>query len=280
MILCAKSLTCMAEKKRIDYSYAANSNLVLSADRSLIGRRADEPTGEAESLWGKVNLKQLGDRARPDPVSKKRKGSESTDKKKKKSSTSFSNILNATQDFEHLDYQPKTKQTQETYELILVFLSKYLGDIQQDVLVSAADAVIAVLKDENLKDFDRQKEIEQIISSKIPSENFAQLVNLGKKIFDYGNDGQGAKGDGDEYGVAVVFDEEEDNDPYEIDDSEEEDEGGDEADINTVFLILLMIRFSSLKIKPLKMKSKMNKRMISIPCCQPERPRPQIQVNL
>lgn len=111
--------------------------MVLQADRSLIGRRTTEPTGEAESLWGKLGAKSFGDRARPDDSRKKKEAvpKSSGDKKKKnerytlvsssaKISTAFSNILNATENFEDLDYQPKTKQTRETYELILGFLAK------------------------------------------------------------------------------------------------------------------------------------------------------------
>lgn len=52
-----------------------NSNLVLQADRSLISNRySNEPTGEAESLWGKITSKGFGDRVRPDAdLIKKRK---------------------------------------------------------------------------------------------------------------------------------------------------------------------------------------------------------------
>ena len=45
------------------FEYKANSNLVLQADRSLTTRRGDEPTGEVESLAGKINLKEMGSRA-------------------------------------------------------------------------------------------------------------------------------------------------------------------------------------------------------------------------
>ena len=85
-----------------------------------------------------------------------------------------------------MTYQPKTKQTQEIYELMLVFLQEYvdtilsyylfiyrfLGDIQHDVLASATDEALIILKDESMKDFDKQKEIESIISARIPSEVF------------------------------------------------------------------------------------------------------------
>ena len=44
------------------YEYRANSTLVLTADKSA--RITDEPTGEAETLWGKMNAKSFGDRVR------------------------------------------------------------------------------------------------------------------------------------------------------------------------------------------------------------------------
>lgn len=87
-------------------------------------------------------------------------------------------------------------------------------------MISATDAVLGILKDETAKDFDRKVEIEKVISAKIPSEDFSQLIALGKKITDYGHDEEAVEGEGnDEYGVAVVFDEEEqDSDAYEIGD--------------------------------------------------------------
>lgn len=55
----------MAEniQKQTQYKYTANSNLVLQADRSSLPRRNQEPSGEPESLWGKINPKDFGDRA-------------------------------------------------------------------------------------------------------------------------------------------------------------------------------------------------------------------------
>jgi pre-mRNA-splicing helicase BRR2 len=122
----------------------ANSNLVLQADRSLIGKRSSEPTGEAESLWGKINTKTFGDRARPDSnglAERKRKGQSANESNKKKKgfdkgfwldllivdriSSRYSSVLATAESMEVLNYQPKTKLTQETYELILAFLSRF-----------------------------------------------------------------------------------------------------------------------------------------------------------
>lgn len=75
------------------------------------------------------------------------------------------------------------------------------------------------------------------------------MVSLAKKITDYGQDDQGGidgnNMDGDDYGVAVVFDEEEEgSQDFAIGDSdvESDGEGGDEAVTGTVcfFFILLV----------------------------------------
>ena len=147
-------------------------------------------------------------------------------------------ILSATNNFEGLSYQPKTKETQQAYEFLLSFIQKNLGDIQQDVLRDATDEVISILKDVNLKDFDKKKNIEEIIGE-LSSDQFARLVNLGKQITDYNQDQNENLNDEDgmardtaideEYGVAVVFDEDEDlqDDEDEIrdDDSVDSEEG-------------------------------------------------------
>lgn len=44
------------------YSYHEMSNKVEKADRSLIYRRSNEPTGEVESLRGRTNIGRMGDR--------------------------------------------------------------------------------------------------------------------------------------------------------------------------------------------------------------------------
>jgi pre-mRNA-splicing helicase BRR2 len=60
------------------YKYANMSNLVLQADRRFISRRTDEPTGDPETLAGKVDIKEMGSRVlrdiAPKEKAKKRKG--------------------------------------------------------------------------------------------------------------------------------------------------------------------------------------------------------------
>ncbi|KAI7862372.1 Sec63 Brl domain-containing protein [Spinellus fusiger] len=244
----------MAENiaKANQYQYAANSSLVLQADRKGLPRRDQEPTGEPETLWGRIDTKEFGSRVEretpKDIEEKKKKAAERAEevaekrrRKKEESAISkaygYSSVLSATEDWEGLNYKPRTKETREAYEHILSFVYEHLGDQARDIIRSAADDVLETLKTDTLKDFDKKREIESVIGS-IQSERFAQLVNLSKKITDYSAEGDAMEVDehgqklgeiDDELGVAVVFDddeEEEDEDnQYEVrdDDQEEED---------------------------------------------------------
>lgn len=255
----------MAEnaQRHQQYQYAANSNLVLQVERSSLPRRDNEPSGEPETLWGKLNPKAFGDKAQrtvkeeKEKAEKKRKekedklrasGAERQASKKVKhdyGSSGFHSILTATEDFDSNAYRPRTRETKQAYELILSLMHSFLVDVPQDVLIGATQDALETLKDDSKKDFDRHREVEEILGAKMPSDKFAQLVNLSKKLSDWGSGGAGeggmviddgraggADGMDEEVGVAVVFDEDEEEgegsgDEYEIND---EDEGGDEEE--------------------------------------------------
>ena len=55
----------------------------------------------------------------------------------------------------------------------------------RDILCGAADEVLATLKDEHLRERDKQREISSLLGS-VEDDKFALLVGLGKKITDYG----------------------------------------------------------------------------------------------
>lgn len=155
-------------------------------------------------------------------------------------------ILEATQELEGLSYRPRTAETREIYEIMLGSVHRVLGDQTQDVVRSAADAVLEVLKSDDLKEFDKKKEVESILGP-IQQDLWGSLVNLGKKITDYGEDeeakdsAEGTKGRAleNEDGVAVVFEDDDDDDEdgdgeqFEVrgensDDDDETDEDEDE----------------------------------------------------
>lgn len=244
------------------YNYGAISSLVLTADRSALPRRDKEPDGAPESLVGRIDPREMGSRVQrqvPKDLDKKKKravdkqeGAEKPARRKAAEAAGFgyTDIIEATENVEGLTYRPRTAETRQVYELMLSSVHQALGDQANDIVRSAADTVLETLKNDSLKDFDKKKEIEGILGS-LPNESFAQLVNLSKKITDYGvEDDEMADPDmerkdaeiDDDVGVAVVFDddeqEEEEDEGFEIrdesdDDDEEEAEksdGGLDAD--------------------------------------------------
>jgi hypothetical protein len=86
-------------------------------------------------------------------------------------------IIEVTQHIEGLTYRPRTVETREVYQLILSSVHTALGDQAQDIVHSAADAVLETLKNDNLKDFDKKKEIEEVIGN-ISNEQLSQLITL------------------------------------------------------------------------------------------------------
>lgn len=235
------------------YNYGAISSLVLTADRSVLPRRDKEPDGAPESLVGRIDPKQMGSRVQrqlPKDIDKKKKAVgkqenvERPARRKAAESAGFgyTDIIEATQDVEGLTYRPRTTETREVYELILATVHQALGDQANDIVRSAADTALETLKNDSLKDFDKKKEIEEILGS-IPDDTFSQLVNLSKKITDYGVEDDAmvdpdlerkdAEID-DEVGVAVVFDEEEqeeeEEEGYEIRDESDKDSDEESTD--------------------------------------------------
>ncbi|KIV90119.1 hypothetical protein PV10_07460 [Exophiala mesophila] len=233
----------MADPNNVSqYKYSAMSNLVLQADRRFVSRRTDENTGDPESLAGRLNIRDMGSRIGREEAPKQKKlgaGLQNLDrgsiregqdvlererKKRKRGESSQmrgAGILSAGDALiEGLIYRPRTPATRATYDLLLHVTSTALGDVSQEIVRSAADAVLEYLKDENLKDLDKKKEIDDIVGITMTPKQFNELVNLGKKITDYGAqddedmedaDGQNDAELDDRQGVAVVFDESDDD---------------------------------------------------------------------
>lgn len=228
------------------YNYGAISSLVLTTDRSKLPRQDKEPDGAPTSLAGRIDPREMGsrvERAAPKDLDKKKKKAEriSDEPKKRRAEVGgggfgYADIIEATADVEGLTYRPRTAETKEVYELILSAVHTALGDQAQDVVRSAADAVLETLKNEGMKDFDKKKEVEEILGA-ITADSFATLVNLSKKITDYGAEDE-ALADPDmerkdaeideDMGVAVVFDEEEEEDEEE--EGFEVRDGSDQSD--------------------------------------------------
>ncbi|MCO5583854.1 hypothetical protein L7F22_037769 [Adiantum nelumboides] len=226
------------------YDYTANSNLVLTTDT----RPLHQPTGEPESLWRRINPRHFGDRAAyfygtaPELDEKlekfKRRKSQNTELPSKRQrllqdSTSVLTII--TDD----TYQPKTEQTRVAYEALLCLIQQHLGEQPQDILHSAADEVLAVLKNDKIKGPDKKVELGKLLNT-LSTERFTHLTQIGKLITDYvDGSNAGAEGAGEaldaDIGVAVEFEEEEEDDEIDLDvvqeEESEEDDGAEVLEI-------------------------------------------------
>ena len=247
----------MAEPNKLaQYKYSAMSNLVLQTDRKHIARPSEQ-TGDPESLAGRLNIRDMGARVRrEDAPREKQRTNVNTErgdiregedvlerernKKRKRGEPAQRGIAAGGDMFiEGLKYRPRTPATRATYDLLLSVTAQALGDVSQEVVRSAADQVLEYLKDENLKDIDRKKEVDDLIGISMTPKQFNELVSLGKKITDYDDqeDEQNGDGDGndddldDRQGVAVDFaeeDEDEDGINQEIKDVDSSDDEDDQ----------------------------------------------------
>ena len=221
----------MADSNISQYKYSAMSNLVRQADRRFVTRRTDEATGDPESLAGRINIKDMGGRSQRatfEQTQKRRKGldvqrgdiKEGEDilaRERKRKREPVQTLSAADANIEGLRYRPRTAATREIYNHILATTASSLGDVPHEVVRSAADAVLEFLKDDDMKDFDKKREIDDLLGASMKPQEFNALVNLGKKITDYNapedemDDAQGEGAEIDErQGVAVDFEDEED----------------------------------------------------------------------
>ena len=69
---------------------------------------------------------------------------------------------------------------------MLSFIHEALGDQPQDVLAGAVDEVLVTLKNDKISSIEKKIETEAILGS-LDEERFALLVNLCKKITDFGH---------------------------------------------------------------------------------------------
>jgi pre-mRNA-splicing helicase BRR2 len=234
------------------YNYGAISSLVLTADRSMLPRRDKESDGAPISLAGRIDPKEMGSSQSPKDLEKKKRKtvgdkqepSEKQFAKRKAEAAGFgyADIIEVAQHVEGLTYRPRTVKTREVYQLILSSVHTALGDQAQDIVRSAADAVLETLKNDSLKASNKKKEIEEVIGN-ISNEQLSQFITLSKKITDYNAEGEDTVNPDierkeaeidEEGGVAVVFDEEDwdddDDEGFEIreeSDEEDEEEQGD-----------------------------------------------------
>jgi len=201
------------------------------------------------TLNGKLTGTRMGDKAlrvKPanlDERKAKRAAREAKDEERRAKQSKLGGVLEESK-YSNLGlrYVPKTRETMRTYELILAFITESIGSQPHEIMCGAADEVLEALKNENLKAKEKMKEIEGFLGE-LGESRFTQVLALSQRVTDYNtNVADEDANDGaidDEHGVAVVFDnedEEESDDEEDYDVLREEDElqeqdQGDEADM-------------------------------------------------
>ncbi|KAF0701712.1 Aste57867_7878 [Aphanomyces stellatus] len=228
------------------YAYQTNSSLVLQADRDGRRRRNDEPTGEVESLAGKItyrmgDLAQRADAPKSKPKTKKRKqdaNDSSVVSVKKLFVGGHKNILKRTE--ESFSYIPSNEVSRAAYEELMQVMIKYLGDQPTEIMTDAAEEILQIVKNEDYRDDEKFRETSKLLHN-IPSHEFSQVVAMAKRMTDFRvNAPDSSKphdedADGDdmdkEMGVAVVFEEDDEEEESDIDEvRDEDDEDEDEGD--------------------------------------------------
>lgn len=223
------------QKNRL-YEYKANSNLVLEAERDK--RRRDEGSTEVESLHGKLDGIKMGDRnfhslLVPEKSMKRAKIS-SSDKDVDGSAFPKPSSINQVSKDKSDVYRPKTIESRGAYDEILVMITSSLGDQPRDILVGAADEVIAILQS-NMKENLKFEECQSILG-KLNFDKFSKLVLLSKKISDFSSDTvmeENLSKVDEEIGVAVVFD---DDDDKILDDVEEDENINEDRSFSEIFV--------------------------------------------
>lgn len=217
----------MAERDELQkrYAYHEMSNKVEQVDRSALRRNRGEPTGEVESLRGRGDVGRMGDRVaakKPEMKAPPPKKQKLDDGKvyKKPIAVSGDTLL----ELGNLKgYQPITDQARAAYETILTLIGsrELLGSQAPQVLRDAAGEVISIAKDQNMRDPERHAALSKLLTGKktntpgsLGSQQFTSFIQLCKQLDDYDEVEKGKVENeqiDDEMGVAVVFDESEED---------------------------------------------------------------------
>lgn len=170
-----------------------------------------EATGEVESLWGKMDGR-MGDRqvrARPKELEERlAKARRRRDADEKDGAKRRQKGAKAGRDADDPSwYVPKTRESKAAWEALLADIAMRLGAVDNATLMAAAGEVLATLKNESLRDPQRQSLLAGLVGP-LPDADFAALVQHGKAISDFvpaADGGVGVDRMDDAMGVAVIF---------------------------------------------------------------------------
>ncbi|GAB65341.1 u5 small nuclear ribonucleoprotein-specific protein [Plasmodium cynomolgi strain B] len=204
------------------FEYRMNSNLVLQREGPI--PNFNEPTGESESLVGKLKHK-MGDKVEyTKPTSQRSRRDESFRRSNKRKDIIFDenrkkirrgtnggsikerSVLNINlQDI--FMYKPSTKYTEKIFSNVMRSVRAIIGDHTGDIINSACNEILYILKNEKLSNEEKKKQMEGALEvTSMSDEQFIELNNFAREIYDF-NRKEVLEEVDEEEGVAVVFEE-------------------------------------------------------------------------
>ena len=230
------------------FEYRSNQNYVLQALHRK-HRPTTDSNGEPTTLAGRVTHR-MGDMHREVMTADRQSEMSKAEKKRKREAQSVegprtkrmkmlgpASVL-ASDALDGIRYQPKKRETRQAYQELLAAVQVALGDQPASVVMSAADETLALLKDENMRPTERQREIQLILGTLSP-ERYNTFIKIAKQITDYSDLSQTASSsyqgeeimEDEDAGVAVLVGESdsEENEFDSEEDDDDEEEGGEDT---------------------------------------------------
>ncbi|GME80300.1 unnamed protein product [Ambrosiozyma monospora] len=235
------------------YKYSDMSNKVLRTDRRLMdkgGNLERNINTNPQSLVGKIGIKEIGSKVDNIHTASSKRSREEIDsnyidenkKRQRKSITTTrrhtaQTILDS-QSLETFNYTPTDATNNTSFEKILNWANQVVdSDVPHDVVRSFADVLLEIMKNENLTDLAKKKQVEDAIDVKLSNESFQTITDLVKDITDYdkqGNPQSDSENEEHESNVMGLAIDEEDDETSE-DESEmgnDEDQESDDGELN------------------------------------------------
>ncbi|KAH8741287.1 hypothetical protein FG386_000194 [Cryptosporidium ryanae] len=190
------------------FGYKNNSNLVIQTSQR---NRENVPTGEAESLVGRIKYK-MGD------LAGKRVKVKKPDKNLRNKKV-LNKVVNGNETYNILDidivssnkYRPKTLETKLAYDELLGVLTDILGSQPGNIMDDIVFELLSILKNTEINEEGKRERCRNILSD-IKNDDYLEIVDKSRRITDFtpniDNDFEESEVKNSSE-VAVIFDESE-----------------------------------------------------------------------
>ncbi|KAK6455315.1 RNA helicase-related protein required for pre-mRNA splicing [Scheffersomyces xylosifermentans] len=215
----------MSDPNSKQYSYDEMSNKVIRSGRRP--KQTDDENYNPTSLAGKVSIREMGSRVVSDkPSSALTQNNSNSSRKSQNSSKSAtsSSSYSYSSTYEDISYQPTNDETAHIFDLLMSEVRKIFPDSNHDVILSAADAVLEIIKDKDVPVTEKKAQISSLLETKITDIQLNEMINLANRIYDYQSSEVTESVEENDEVVAVEFDDSDNEDVANVE-GEEEEEG-------------------------------------------------------